>query len=40
VRVSANQFVAFSVRPTPKSSGSLMVVSVLSARPSLRYCLT
>ena len=40
MRVSASQLVAFSVRPTPKSSGSLIVVSVRSARPSLRYCLT
>jgi hypothetical protein len=40
MRVSASQLAAFSVRPTSKSLGSLIVVSVRRARPSLRYCLT
>ena len=34
------QFSAVSRRPIPKSRVTLTVVSVRSARPSLKYCLT
>jgi hypothetical protein len=35
--VGYRQFPAFRLRPTPKSLGSFTVVSVRSARPSLKY---